>query len=394
MLDCRKVCKSLQTFLNLPHTFGVCVFYIFATMIETILTLELTTTQDDRPVFVSGNFCNWYPDLKEFQMQKVTDGKYRLQFPADVLLKYPKVEYKYTRGGWDHAEIDQFGNKSVNRVTELSNELIEDKVLYWRNAGSTAYLKRLLPEIHVIDEEFAMPQLGTHRKINILLPADYKEDITKSYPVIYMQDAQNLFGDGSPYGNWEIDKRLSLLKNQGFGDVIVVALDHGDKTRYAEYSPYKHPNRGKGNGMRYANFIVRNLKPYIDTHFRTKPERQFTGIGGSSMGGLISIYSGFMYPETFGRLMVLSPSLWVSSRIYFDAVEFFNPLDTKIYLYGGGKESKYMIPNIEKLKKTIESQGFDAEKIQIKLSLDPKGKHNEKRWGEEFPKAMKWLFFD
>jgi hypothetical protein len=85
-------------------------FHTFTAIIETMLTLELTTTKDDRPVFVSGNFCNWYPDLKEFQMEKVADGKYRLQLPSDVLLKHPKIEYKYTRGGWDHTEIDQFGN--------------------------------------------------------------------------------------------------------------------------------------------------------------------------------------------------------------------------------------------------------------------------------------------
>lgn len=358
------------------------------------LMLELTTNTDDLPVFVTGNFCNWYPDVAEFQMEQVAQGKYRYAFPPEIIAKYPKIEYKYTRGGWDYAEIDSFGNKSLNRVLEASKVSIkEDKVLYWRNAGATASIKRLMPEIRVIQDDFAMPQLKTHRKINILLPADYSENVAKRYPVVYMQDAQNLFGKGSAYGNWEIDKRLSLLKNEGLGDVIVVALDHGNESRYEEYSPYSHPNRGKGYGMRYANFIVRNLKPYIDNNYRTKSERQFTGIGGSSMGGLISIYAGFMYPETFGRLMVLSPSLWVSSRIYFDAVEFFNPLDTKIYLYGGGKESKYMIPNIEKLKQTIENQGFNSKKLDIQLSVDPDGEHNEKRWGEEFPKAIKWLFF-
>jgi len=111
------------------------------------------------------------------------------------------------------------------------------------------------------------------------------------------------------------------------------------------------------------------------------------------MGGLISIYAGLMYPEAIGRLMVLSPALWVSRKIYFDAIEFFNPMDTKIYLYGGGKESEAMIPNVKKMKETIESQGWNAEKIQIKLSTDPKGEHNEKRWGQEFPKAIEWLFY-
>lgn len=361
-------------------------------MSQTLLTLELETTPDDRPVFITGNFCDWYPDLKDFEMQRVDKGHYRYEF-SEEMLNFVPLEYKYTRGGWDYAEIDRFGNKSENRVADVTQRVIKDNVQFWRNAGSTASVKRLMPEVSIINDKFEIPQLETHRKVHILLPADYKEDIEKKYPVIYLQDAQNLFGEGSSYGNWEIDKRLSLLKNEGYGDVIVVAIDHGEATRYEEYSPYSHPNRGKGYGMRYANFIVRNLKPYIDQHFRTKAERQFTGIGGSSMGGLVSIYAGFMYPETFGRLMVFSPALWVSSRIYFDAVEFFNPQDTKIYLYGGGKESKYMLPNIEKLKQTLEKQGFSSNKIDIEVSVEPKGEHKEKHWGEEFPKAVKWLFF-
>jgi predicted alpha/beta superfamily hydrolase len=111
------------------------------------------------------------------------------------------------------------------------------------------------------------------------------------------------------------------------------------------------------------------------------------------MGGLISIYAGLMYPETIGRLMVFSPALWVSPKIYFDAIEFFSPMDTCIYLYGGGKEGSVMIPNVQKMKETIESQGWDTDKIKIKLSTDLKGEHNEKRWGQEFPKAIEWLFY-
>jgi predicted alpha/beta superfamily hydrolase len=137
---------------------------------------------------------------------------------------------------------------------------------------------------------------------------------------------------------------------------------------------------------------VRTLKPYIDKNYRTLPDRQHTGIGGSSMGGLISIYAGLMYPETLGRLMIFSPSLWVSEKIYFDSIEFFNPLETRIYVYAGGKESRYMIPSVERLKESIERQGWSPERLQFKLATDPKGDHTEARWGKEFPKAVEWLF--
>ncbi len=185
---------------------------------------------------------------------------------------------------------------------------------------------------------------------------------------------------------------MAILAGQGKGDIIIVAIDHADEDRLHEFAPYTNPKFGKGAGKKYANFIVRTLKPYIDKHYRTRPERQFTGIGGSSMGGLISIYAGLMYPEILGRLMVFSPSLWVSDKIYFDSIEFFNPLETKVYVYAGGKEGRYMIPSVERLKEAVERQGWSPNRLQFKLSLDPKGEHTELRWGKEFPKAIEWLF--
>lgn len=356
---------------------------------RTALTLELTTPVDDgRPVYISGNFCEWYPDMSDFEMKRIETGRFVYDFPVEVSLP-EKIEYKYTRGGWNYVELDRYGNPTTNRIAKPKPGLLQDHVPYWRNNGKF-YSEKFMPKIEVI-EGFEIPQLKRKRKIHVLLPHNY-ETSGVNYPVLYMQDAQNLFGEGSSYGNWEIDKRLAVLASQQKGDYIIVAIEHGEEDRFNEYSPYTTPKQGKGNGMKYANFIVRTLKPFIDKNYRTKPERHFTGIGGSSMGGLISIYAGLMYPETIGRLMIFSPSLWVSQKVYFDAIEFFNPLDTKIYLYGGGKEGKYMIPSVEKMHETIQKQGFSTEKLKIKLITNPKGEHAEKDWGAEFPKAIDWLF--
>jgi predicted alpha/beta superfamily hydrolase len=351
-----------------------------------------TAVNDDRPVFVSGSFCNWNPSNPAFIMQKVGEGKYEYDFEKNFG-DTNTLEYKYTKGGWENVELDAFGNTSLNRTISSFFEPKLDFVPLWRKAGFTPFYQDSMPIVELVSEAFLMPQLNRTRKISLLLPANYYENTDKKYPVIYMHDAQNLFGDGSSYGNWEIDKRLSLMALQQKSEIIIVAINHGEQDRQLEYSPYKTQKDIKGQGMKYANFIVRTLKPFIDNSYRTLTDRQFTGTGGSSMGGLISIYAGMMYPETIGRLMVFSPSLWTSPKIYFDAVEFFNPENTKIYLYGGGKESETMLPNIEKLKYTIENQGFDTSKIEIKVALDANGLHNEKRWGQEFPKALDWLFF-
>ena len=354
------------------------------------LLLELTTESDDeRPVYVAGNFCDWNPQLPQFQMTRVANGKYQYRFPDSFRFEHT-LEYKYTRGGWDHVELNAYGDPSKNRKLRPRTGVRRDFVPHWRRNG-LPFEKNLLPLIETVSDTFQIPQLGRSRRVRILLPHDYYQT-TKTYPVLYMQDGQNLFGEGSTFGNWEIDQKMSIMSAQGRGDFLVVAIDHGESERINEFTPYTNPKFGKGVGKKYANFIVRTLKPHIDAHYRTKPERQFTGVGGSSMGGLISIYAGMMYPETLGKLLVFSPSLWVSSKIYFDAIEFFNPEETKIYAYAGGQESRYMVPSVERLKEAVQKQGWDAARLQFKLVTDPQGQHNEARWSKEFPRAVEWLF--
>jgi predicted alpha/beta superfamily hydrolase len=250
-----------------------------------------------------------------------------------------------------------------------------------------------LPIIKVLSEEFELPQLGKRRRIAALLPWDYNES-GKQYPVLYLQDGQNLFDYRSPFGNWHVDHRLSDMALSGKNEVIVVAIDHGDTERVQEYSPPEVTRFGVSFGKQYARFLAETLKPYIDSHFRTLPDRNNTGIGGSSMGGLISIYCGLIYPEIYGKMMIFSPALWIAPKIYFQATNFRNSYETKIYLYGGGQESDTMIPNIERLKSVLERHGYDGAKIRFKFTIDSHGQHNEDRWGREFPSAVEWLYFE
>lgn len=249
-----------------------------------------------------------------------------------------------------------------------------------------------LPEKVIISESFEIPQLIKTRRIAALLPYNYHNS-GRQYPVLYLQDGQNLFDDYAPFGNWGIDKKLAMMAEQGKGDVIIVAIDHAEEERIEEFTPSYNTRLGRGQGKKYVRFLADTLKPYVDQHFRTLPDRRHTGIGGSSMGGLISIYAGLMYPEVYSRLMLFSPSLWVDPNIHFHLVSFLEPSDLKIYLYGGGKEGSKMVENLVWFKNTLESQGM-AESIDFFLSIDPDGHHNEERWGREFPKALNWLFFD
>jgi predicted alpha/beta superfamily hydrolase len=354
------------------------------------LRLELNTViTDDRPVFVSGNFCDWLPDIDAFQMQPVGPGQFAYEFPKD--LRLPKtLEYKYTRGGWDHVELDSSGEGVVNRTVGRAVNIKREFVPHWRWFGMP-FNPEFLPKIELLGDTFDVPKISQYRRVHVLLPHDYHQT-DKRYPVLYLHDGQNLFGGGAGYGSWEVDQKMALLAARNHHEVILVSIDHADEKRIREFT--LHPTRaGKGRGQYYLDFIRYIIKPIVDERFRTLPDAAHTGIGGSSLGGLISIYAGLMHPDAFGRLMIFSPSLWISPKIYFDAIRFQAPVPMKVYAYGGEQESRYMVPNIQRFNDSLVRQQYGGNPIDIHLSVDPTGTHQEAHWSREFPKAVEWLFY-
>lgn len=248
------------------------------------------------------------------------------------------------------------------------------------------------PIIEVIEEAYEIPHLKVTRKISALLPYDYYRS-TKSYPVLYLQDGQNLFNPAAPYGDWAINKSMGKMAEQGFQDIIVIAVDHGEQKRILEYLPYDHERFGKGKGKLYIQFMKEKLIPYVNKKYRTLSDYSHVGIGGSSMGGLISLYGGLSEPDVFGKMMIFSPSLWISDKIFKHAKSFKSLPESMIYLYAGGKESKTHLPNVERLAAIFNKKLNKGAFFDIEVSVNHMGEHGEVYWREEFPKALKWLFF-
>jgi predicted alpha/beta superfamily hydrolase len=357
---------------------------------EPQLNIILTTDEDDeRPVYLSGNFNNWVTQDKKFQMERVGQGLYHFKFHPDFV--YPEeLLYKFTRGDWSEVEIDKFGNRTENRSTKQRNGIKKEHVAKWRR-NWLPFKSQFLPKVHLISEEFEIPQLNKTRRVWALLPHDY-ETSTERYPVLYLQDAQNLFHENAKYGNWEIDKKLAVMSEYNIGKLIIIAVEHAEKERIKEYN-VGNTVLGSGQGKKYIRFVTETLKPFVDSNFRTKSDRIHTGIGGSSMGGLVSIFSGIMYPEIFGKLMIFSPSLWVVPKIKLSFLDMDEPEDTRIYLYAGGDESATMIDHVKKFKKRLLNKKGFLDKMKVHLSINMQGKHNELFWSDEFPKAIEWLFF-
>jgi len=358
---------------------------------EPQLNILLTTDEDDfRPVYISGNFNEWRTQDEEFRMEKIGEGLYHFKFPYDF--DYPdELLYKFTKGDWSEVEIDEYGNRTENRSCRQDSGVRKEHVAKWRK-NWLPFKPDFLPQVKLISDEFEIPQLNRKRKIWALLPHDY--DLSgESYPVLYLQDAQNLFNEKAEFGNWEIDKKLAVMAEYKIGKIIVIAIEHAEKDRIKEYNVGKTV-LGSGQGKQYIRFVTDTLKPFVDANFRTRPEREFTGIGGSSMGGLVSIFSGLMYPEVYGKLMIFSPSLWVVPKMNINTDFNDEGQDTRIYLYAGGDESATMIQHVRQFKEKMLKSDFASDAMKIKLSINKEGKHSEIYWSDEFPKAIEWLFFN
>lgn len=351
----------------------------------------ISNENDDRPVFITGNFNKWNPKDATFVLKNLDNNTYTIEIDDEQLPAI--IEYKYTRGGWGNVEIDRFGNITPNRKIKKGDAPNEDIVEKWRiNWGP--FKEEFSPIVEIISEKFFIPQLNRTRKIWALLPYNYHKT-DKTYPVLYLQDAQNLFNEGSAFGNWEIDEKMSILAEYGRGDVIIIAIENGSEDRIKEYILDNDSITKNAEGKKYIRFLADTLKPYVDSVYRTKPEREFTGIGGSSLGGLISIYSGFLYPEVYSKLLIFSPSLWVNPENNFPQMNFKNPYEIKVYMYGGEMEGSQMTKRIALFEKTLESwENSHSIQFEFKISINNEGKHQEFYWSQEFPRAVEWLFYN
>jgi alpha-glucosidase len=244
--------------------------------------------------------------------------------------------------------------------------------------------------VHVLPA-MTIPGLGRERTIRLYLPPGYDGSDTR-YPVLYMHDGQNLFDAATSFlGEWEVDESLNQLAQTKHLELIVVGVDNGGEHRMQELTAWDNA-KGKGEGEAYVSFIVDVVKPYIDAHYHTQPDRMHTAIMGSSLGGLISHYAIYRYPEVFGKAAMFSPSYWYAPEVYAYTAAHPLPRDEKMYFYCGGREDANMLPNLRRMLARVRASGLPAQRIG--LAVDMEAKHNEAAWRKESPRAVAWLFDD
>jgi predicted alpha/beta superfamily hydrolase len=254
------------------------------------------------------------------------------------------------------------------------------------------------------------PQRRNRRDVDVYLPASYRTAGTRRYPVVYMQDGQNLSDPATAFaGTWDLEAALERLAARGL-EMIVVGVHHGGEERLTEYSPFPDRRLGGGEGELYLSFLVNTLKPRIDRLFRTRTQCDETAILGSSMGALISLYAFFRHSSVFGRAGVMSPSVWFGQGAILDYIGAAKAPGGRVYVDVGMREGAGTLKNARQLARLLVRKGLRrdtrarpapppaTERRERKpVSLlryveDPDGGHYEAAWAYRLEGALDYLF--
>jgi predicted alpha/beta superfamily hydrolase len=244
------------------------------------------------------------------------------------------------------------------------------------------------PELEILPDVFS-PQLDNRRDILVHLPASYGRG-SRDYPVLYLQDGQNLFDPVTSFaGDWRLGQVLSSAARRGI-ELIVVGVPNMGTERLDEYSPFVDPKAGGGRGERYLDFLTRTLKPAIDRRFRTRRGPEHTGIGGSSMGGLISLYAYFRRPPVFGFVAALSPSLWFARGAVFPWIQAAPYIPGRVYLDIGSLEGAEHVGRARRMRDLLIAKGY-RHGINLRWLESRCGRHDEASWSRRFARALPFL---
>jgi len=235
--------------------------------------------------------------------------------------------------------------------------------------------------------------------IIVYLPPGYEAAPEQRYPVLYLQDGQNLFDPATAFcgQEWRADETADeLIKRGAVEPLIMAGVYNAGVERIDEYTPTHDRKMGRGGKLPlYARLLVDELRPFINRTYRTRPEREHTGIGGSSLGGLAALWVGLRYPHIYGKLAVLSPSVWWDERSVLNAVGHV-PLDQRpqIWLDVGTQEGstpEEHLADVRRLRDELEVRGWLRD-TRLYYHEAHGAAHNENAWGERFGPMLQFLF--
>jgi len=241
------------------------------------------------------------------------------------------------------------------------------------------------------------------RFVRIWLPPGYDDTANQgqNYPVLYLNDGQNLFEASTAFGGveWQVDEAADrLIRENAVPPMIIVGIDNMGKDRIREYMPHRsmHPVMLRVQGRRYPDFLMREVIPFVQQHYRVTTDPENIGLGGSSLGALIALHTVIVRPGTFGKLLLESPSLWVTARQLIKDSRKVRDWPERIFLAVGTSEasnaerSQTVVDDVRELA-AIVRRAVLSEK-RLKVVIQEGATHCESAWAERFPEALRFLY--
>ena len=241
------------------------------------------------------------------------------------------------------------------------------------------------------------------RFLRVWLPPGYDdaENASRHYPVLYLNDGQNLFEASTAFGGveWQVDETADRLIREGeVPPMIVVGIDNTGKNRLREYMPHRsiYPRILRVQGRRYPDFLMKEVMPFVERIYRVATRPEDTGLGGSSLGALIALYTAMARPGVFGLLLLESPSLWASNRQLIKESRSVRIWPERIFLAvgtgeaGSPERSRTVVDDVRELA-AIMRRAVLSEK-RLRLVIKDGAGHSEEAWAERFPEALQFLF--
>jgi len=251
--------------------------------------------------------------------------------------------------------------------------------------------------------EFRSRVFRNSRLLRVWLPPRYDapDNVKRQYPVLYLNDGQNLFERATAFGGveWQVDETADrLIRQEVIPPLIVVGIDNMQSDRIREYLPYRsfNPPVLRSRGKRYPDFLINEVMPFVQDRYRIARGPESTGLGGSSLGALISLYTVVERSAVFGRLLLESPSLFISHRRLLKFSRLVRQWPEKIFLAIGTREAgrqdkdKQVVEDVRELERNLRRAGLDDRRLRVRI--DEGATHSEGAWANRFPDALSFLF--
>ncbi|PTM03092.1 MAG: hypothetical protein DA405_11380 [Bacteroidetes bacterium] len=328
-------------------------------------------------LFLAGDFNGW----------QAGDEKYHFVNQRLIIDSLPDIiEFKVVGKSWAEVEATKEGKPIPNRKRIIRpGATIDLEILGWEKPPKQ---EPLAENIHSHLNEKDLVYRGQSKALWVYLPASYKLESKKVYPVLYLMDGQNLFLslEGSAV-KWQVGKSLDSLKL----DFIVVGIEHGGVERINELSPYPNPKYGGGEADSLLIFIQKPVQAFLRKRYRISEKREQNFIGGSSLGGLFAMNAVLKANENFGGALVFSPSYWFNPELALYASRYSQKKRTFVYQLMGGQEGSDPAKNIALVKDMATILEASEQPWVCKTKIVAKGQHSESFWQQEFPEAILWL---